>query len=141
MAPKSSTHLATWHTVYRIHVLDGKASLCPGSGSTSERKDETHQDENGEEYDHNGGRDEQLLAGEHGGREQEHQREADGTSQASVGNDELVLEGEWDGSEPVDDLGQDKDAWAERQTQKWTMRPGYVMVPPVFCAPWMGPSI
>lgn len=79
------------------------------------RKSYAHQDEDGEEYDNNGGCDEELLSREHASGEEKHQGETDGATEPSVGNDELVLEGQGNGPEPVNHLSQDKDTYGQRE--------------------------
>lgn len=98
----------------------GSACLLRKEGETllEEIASDTHQDEDREEDNNNGGRDEELLPGKHSGREEEHQREADGTTEPSVGNDELVLEGQGNGPEPVNHLSQHKDAYGQREAQR-----------------------
>lgn len=87
-------------------------------GDFSRRNSCTHQDEDGEEYNNNGGRDEQLLSGKHISREEEHQGETDGTPEPSIGDDELVLEGQGNGPEPVNHLSQDKDTCGQKENQR-----------------------
>lgn len=117
--PRASTHLCHFASATTAGWPES-ACLLRQEGETllEEIASHTHQDEDREEYNNNGGRDEELLPGKHSSREEEHQREADGTSQPSVGNDELVLEGQRNGPKPVNHLSQHKDTYGQREAQR-----------------------
>lgn len=98
------------------------ASSCRGKDEAA-RKNTTHQDEDGKEYDNDGSCNEELLPRKHGSRKEKDQRKADGAAEASIGNDELIFEGQWNGPEPINDLSQDKDTCKKNQKCQSKVRP------------------